>query len=331
MRAHGITNFHVCVDKKYWKANQTTEGYCIECFEDLFRSVSEKFDIIVAFYGFELDFIERYMGKFGNHINVILYEDIFPHFWMEPCVFCVSRNFYEKYDSELTKLYEGLEDNKSKEVLLSFIEQRISGDYKYSENILSDRQNEYFAPDVIKEMKNLTLIDCGAFDGNDTKKFFDFYEGELFSYVIEPDEDNMCCIEKNLNEYVDYVMLIKKAILDVEAEFSFSSGGGEGSGLAADGDEKVLGISIDNLYQSSKVHFNNRTIIKMDIEGAEKKALQGAENFIKEKKPILVICVYHKPEDIIELPRLIKEMEPSYKFYLRRYNQGFYDTVLYAI
>ena len=35
--------------------------------------------------------------------------------------------------------------------------------------------------------------------------------------------------------------------------------------------------------------------------------LQGAENFIKEKKPILVICVYHKPEDIIELPRLIKE------------------------
>lgn len=101
--------------------------------------------------------------------------------------------------------------------------------------------------------------------------------------------------------------------------------------MATDGDEKVLGISIDKLYEISKEHFSNRSIIKMDIEGAEKKALQGTENFIKEKKPILVVCVYHKPEDIIELPRMIKEMEPLYKLYMRRYSHGFRDTVLYAI
>ena len=224
--AHGIINFHVCVDKEYWKASQETEGYRIESLEEVFQSASEKFDIIVAFSGFTPDLVSQYKERFSDYINIILCEDIFPHFWMEPCVFCVSRNYYEKYDDVLTKLYESLEDDISKKVLISFIEQRISGDYRYAEGILSDYRNEYFDSDVIKEMKNLTLVDCGAFDGNDTKNFFNCYEGELFSYVIEPDEYNMCYIEKNLHEYADRVVLIKKAILDVEAEFSFSSGGG---------------------------------------------------------------------------------------------------------
>ena len=72
-------------------------------------------------------------------------------------------------------------------------------------------------------------------------------------------------------------------------------------------------------------------MIKMDIEGAETEALKGAKMIIKRDKPVLAISIYHKPEDIIELPELISDIHEGYKFYLRHYSLSWYDTVLYAI
>ena len=71
--------------------------------------------------------------------------------------------------------------------------------------------------------------------------------------------------------------------------------------------------------------------IKMDIEGAELAALEGAQNCIREQHPKLIICVYHKPEDIIEIPAYILSLCPDYKLYLRHYSLGHTETVLYAV
>lgn len=40
------------------------------------------------------------------------------------------------------------------------------------------------------------------------------------------------------------------------------------------------------------------------------------------EKPKLAICVYHKPHDLWEIPKLILKLNPSYKFYLRQHNAG---------
>ena len=69
----------------------------------------------------------------------------------------------------------------------------------------------------------------------------------------------------------------------------------------------------------------------MDIEGAELEALKGARNTILKDKPDLAICVYHKNEDIIEIPRYILELDPEYELYLRHYDLAEYETVLYAV
>lgn len=45
----------------------------------------------------------------------------------------------------------------------------------------------------------------------------------------------------------------------------------------------------------------------------------------------LAICVYHRPEDIFEIPEYIKTLNPNYKFYFRHYTLAEWDTVLYAI
>ena len=52
----------------------------------------------------------------------------------------------------------------------------------------------------------------------------------------------------------------------------------------------------------------------MDIEGAELMALQGAEKIIRKYKPKLAVCVYHKPEDIIEILKYTLELNPEYVY-----------------
>ena len=69
----------------------------------------------------------------------------------------------------------------------------------------------------------------------------------------------------------------------------------------------------------------------MDIEGSEKEAILGAQKTIKKYKPNLAICLYHKPEDLWELPLLINKIEPNYKMYLRVHEDLCLSTVLYCI
>ena len=73
------------------------------------------------------------------------------------------------------------------------------------------------------------------------------------------------------------------------------------------------------------------TFLKMDIEGSELAALRGAERIIREQRPKLAICVYHKPEDLREIPSLLLSYHPDYKLYLRHYSINETETVLYAI
>ena len=73
------------------------------------------------------------------------------------------------------------------------------------------------------------------------------------------------------------------------------------------------------------------TFIKMDIEGSEYEALKGAKNTIKMYKPRLAISVYHKLQDIWDIPKLILELNPNYKLYFRHYSIAEDETVLYAI
>ena len=52
----------------------------------------------------------------------------------------------------------------------------------------------------------------------------------------------------------------------------------------------------------------------MDIEGYELFAIKGAQKTIKKFKPTLIICLYHKGQDFFEIPKLLKQFVPEYKF-----------------
>ena len=73
------------------------------------------------------------------------------------------------------------------------------------------------------------------------------------------------------------------------------------------------------------------TFIKMDIEGAELEALKGSREILKRYRPRLAISLYHKKEDLEEIPVYIKELVSEYKLYIRHYSNAGVETVLYAV
>jgi FkbM family methyltransferase len=75
----------------------------------------------------------------------------------------------------------------------------------------------------------------------------------------------------------------------------------------------------------SHIHF-----IKMDIEGAEGKALNGARSTIQSQHPTLAIALYHALDDFIHLPQLIDEIAPGYHFHLGHYTIHQEETILFA-
>ena len=73
------------------------------------------------------------------------------------------------------------------------------------------------------------------------------------------------------------------------------------------------------------------TFIKMDLEGSEIKALQGAKKLILKNKPKLAICIYHSDEDMTGIIDYIHDLVPDYKLYVRHHSVGVIETVVYAI
>ena len=65
--------------------------------------------------------------------------------------------------------------------------------------------------------------------------------------------------------------------------------------------------------------------------GAEMNSLMGAKKQIQQNRPKLAICIYHRLQDLWEIPMYIKSLVPEYKFYVRHHTTSIGDTVLYAV
>ena len=93
-----------------------------------------------------------------------------------------------------------------------------------------------------------------------------------------------------------------------------------------EGETIISADSLDNVLGGKEI-----TFIKMDIEGSEVPALIGAKNIIQTYHPKLAISIYHRPEDVYEIPNLLLEYNPDYVFFVRHYSICASETVLYAI
>jgi FkbM family methyltransferase len=102
-----------------------------------------------------------------------------------------------------------------------------------------------------------------------------------------------------------------------------------GFNLHAAGAVELLPIrTIDGLVAGGDIQ--RVDFLKMDIEGFELAALQGAEKTLREFRPKLAISLYHNFSDFFEIPSFIQSLDLGYRCYLDHYTIHAEETVLYA-
>lgn len=192
--------------------------------------------------------------------------------------------------------------------------------------------SQYF--DVFIPHEHETFVDCGCYDGSTAFRFAGWCAegGKSYDKIwsFEPDATSYMKCKRILNSLAN-CELFPYGISDKAGTVSFMANGYENAKIIEDGDRSDNRVQQVNVVKLDEILENERvTFIKMDIEGAEYDALKGAEKIIKEQKPRLAISVYHHPNHIIEIPKLLLEFRDDYKFYLRHYSLLANEVVLYA-
>jgi FkbM family methyltransferase len=170
------------------------------------------------------------------------------------------------------------------------------------------------------------VLDCGAFTGNTSMYFAQKTGPSGRVYGFEPIPALYAQYVENMAQY-EHVFPMNCAVSDKEGVISFQEGGAA-SREKEGADLKVYGLSIDHFF--TRKNLGRVDFIKMDVEGAEEKALRGAGRVIRDFRPRMAISVYHNEYDIITIPALIRTMVTDYVFALGHFSPDHNETVLYC-
>jgi FkbM family methyltransferase len=188
----------------------------------------------------------------------------------------------------------------------------------------------YFADDLFDLGTDEVVVDCGAFDGDTLRAVLGRTQSFTRYLAAEPDSANRIRLEatiQNLDPSLrPHCSILPYAVGDRSGSIRFHQTGTAGSSISDAGSLDIPIEPLDHLLEGV-----NPTFIKMDIEGAELVALSGARKVIQRAMPILAICLYHRPTDLWEIPKLIKEIAPGYQLFLRRYCDDLWEQVCYAV
>lgn len=194
-------------------------------------------------------------------------------------------------------------------------------------NFKGNHDNQYFDPNLINYSNNEIFVDAGSFNFNSSIFLAQQCKTLKKIYAFEPDRKNIEICRKRVNTFTKCeVKLFEAGLWSCNDILNFNLYGGGGSCIVDSGNAKVPVVPLDNVIDENGV-----TFIKMDIEGAELEALKGAAETIKRFKPKLAISIYHKPEDIIDIPGYIMDLNRGYRFFIRHYTNWTVDTILYAL
>lgn len=210
---------------------------------------------------------------------------------------------------------------------LGFSEEQIFLFHFWSTDIQDDSQ--YFDTAFMHPAKETTFIDAGCFDCGTIEKFIKWNKGFGYNKIIafEPDPSNYNICKTRTGKICHDISIINAGLSNQKGEMAFSSDLGASSLFTSEGGGVKLPLStIDEELQGNEVSF-----IKLDIEGFEMEALQGARKSIQTYLPRIACCVYHKRGDLIDIPLFISSLSDKYRFYLRMYTNKYCEIVLYAI
>ena len=199
--------------------------------------------------------------------------------------------------------------------------------YPRYRRIMGMTGTQYFDLPYLTKDPEEVYIDGGTFDGETCTDFIEWY-GAGYKRIVafEPSRYSVIACQRRIREHhIERIDLIPKGLYSKDTTLRFMHKAA-GSKVMNDGLDAIEVISIDQVLNGERA-----TFIKLDVEGCELEALKGAQKTIRKWRPKLAVCIYHKPEDIYEIPLYILSLVPEYKFYIRHYSNVESETILYAL
>ncbi|MBD1582217.1 FkbM family methyltransferase [Pseudoalteromonas sp. S16_S37] len=244
----------------------------------------------------------------------------------------------EKDAKELAWLRSILDDEPSKRCLDDILAYRRSLNSEYY--VKNDWLIQYFPPWLLELplwKDGISFVDCGAYIGDTLDSVvatLDKANIKINSILcFEPDPANYSSLQNKAYELRDKpfsTYLFPCGVWHSNTILSFDACQSQGK---FDYTKNILElgkslpvVALDQTCIGSKVNF-----IKMDIEGTEPQAIDGAKQIIQTSAPLLAISVYHKPDHLWQIAKQIHELNPNYKFRLHCHGDFGLEIILYAI
>lgn len=276
------------------------------------------------------------MGDYIIMTSRILINDIFS---------TTAEELFNNQES-INKVSGLLYDKISREIFKEIIKRRmLYGECDFSDLVIKG-DAEYRVPIMYGESKpeNEVILDCGAYNGDTLKKFTDTFGPALKRiYTFECMEESLDKLRQSVihvknGKYVPDIVVLPYALSDHDGKMTLAETAKPNGSFLIDN----RAFAKEALYESNYVEVDVSTIdnlipkeervtlIKMDIEGSEYEAIQGAKHVIQACKPKLAISIYHSGQDYYRLPLLVKELVPEYKIAIRHHNKNHCDTDMYC-
>jgi len=189
-----------------------------------------------------------------------------------------------------------------------------------------DLSMQYFPEGLFGLSQSEILVDCGAYDG-DTIAIFRKRTGDHFNRIIafEPDPGNFAALQDAVNG--DRRITLQPYATGARRQtLRFAVGGGVASRISSTGNCEVEAIALDEALNGIAP-----TYMKLDIEGSEAEALEGARETISRHRPKMAVCLYHLPDHLWSIPLRLNELLPNSLFTMRTYASDGFECVCYCI
>lgn len=230
----------------------------------------------------------------------------------------------ERHRMQYAQLAERLADDRSRAVLDALIGFRLTLDPEVLAPVLD--ADLYGAKDLPPPPDPSVYVDAGTFDGDSIRLYLDRYGTRCRTvHGFEPDPTTFQRLKEN---FADDPRIVphNAGLSSGRGKLTFAADASRASILSPDGGVSVVVVGLDEVLAGAPAG-----VIKMNIEGAEIDALEGAARTIARYKPTLMISAYHRPSDLWRLPETIDRLAPGYRFYLRQHDGGVIESVLYAL
>ena len=274
---------------------QSFRGMPVRRYSEM-RAVYEDFIIVVAFATSRPEVLARIFEL--AQVHAVLAPDV-----PVAGITRFSREFYELHREKFEQVYNLLIDAPSKACYERIINFKIGGDIHLLKPFF---EKEKVYRDLL-HLQGERIVDLGAYDGDTVREFMAADEQYQSIIALEPDTKNYKKLARNCKGLRD-VETFNLGAWDKEATARFGAEASRNSAVGVNGTQVKL-TSVDALVKEPI------TLLKMDIEGSEAKAIAGAKQTLQTCLPKLYICAYHRSEDLFALPLQIHELCPAYRFY----------------